>query len=147
MSSGTPLFDSANTGNGPKILVGLVLLAVLLWLGVSERLPGPWWYEYSYAQKYHVTIDLVHCASKPNDCDWGQLPIGNKACHYNPLVVLKITQHTSMGQDMDDEMNEEEYRKATTERGRYDEPLPPKLTGVYINWVKVRDRNPITTPE
>ena len=135
---GSP-FDSGSGHTGLIVAVALLFFCGLLWFG-TEFTSYSGLNEYGYAQKYHVTIDLVHAAPKPKDCDWGQMPIGNKACHYERKVRIKVTQHTVMGQDLDEDMSEEEYTKATTDRGRYDEPLPPRLTQIQISWVKVPDR-------
>jgi hypothetical protein len=136
MPDSHPPFDDRGSPNGLIVAAGLLLFCGLLWFG-TEVPSYSGWDEYGYAQKYHVTIDLVHVAPKPKDCDWVQMPIGNKACHYERKVLIKVTQHTVMGQDLDEDMTEEEYTKAATQRGRYDEPLPPRLTAIQISWVKV----------
>lgn len=134
-------FEGGSSHTGLIFAAGLLVLFGLLWFG-TEFTSYSGLNEYGYAQKYHVTIDLVHAARKPTDCDWGQMPIGNKGCHYERKVRIKVTQHTVMGQDLDEVMSEAEYTKATTDRGRYDEPLPPRLTQIQISWVKVPERGP-----
>jgi hypothetical protein len=116
--------------------VGVLVFCGLLLLGM-EFPRSAWLDEYGYAQKYHVTIDLVHASPKPKDCDWLQTPIGDKGCHYERRVSIKVVTHNLMGQDLDQDMTESEYQKAATEINRYDPPVPPRVTSIQILWLKV----------
>lgn len=129
------------SGGGSKgliVAVGLLAVCAALWLSM-EFTTFSGWDEYEYAQKYHVTIDLVHAGRKPKDCDWAQMPIGGKGCHYDRRVSIKVVVHNLMDQDLDQQMTEEEYRKAATEINRYDPPVPPRIKSIEITWIKVQD--------
>ena len=133
-----PRFDTRSTSVVLRVLVGIVLLAGLLWLAGAQFLPGLG--AYAYALKYHVTMDRAHFAPKPKDCDWSQPPIGNKSCHYQIRVVLKAVLRTSTGQDMDEDLDEEQYKQAVAARGPYDLPGPvPVVKDVFVDWVKIEE--------
>jgi hypothetical protein len=63
-------------------VIGLGVLAVIAWW----LLPDDW--QIKYAWQYSVDSDQVVVERKPHKCDWDSAPLGNKHCHYKPIVTL-----------------------------------------------------------
>ncbi len=72
-----------------ETLLGLGILAVMLaipcwfiWAITPDSIRYPFVYQFQYDVKY----DDVHVDKRPNDCEWGHAPIGDKDCHYEKFV-------------------------------------------------------------
>ena len=65
-------------------IVGLgfyVLIGIGIWVwwvgGISKAI---------LCFKYWVTPDKIYMDAEPHDCDYNRAPLGDKGCHYRPVV-------------------------------------------------------------
>jgi hypothetical protein len=64
----------------------LGLLVIIIVAGVSWGSGG--WIDWLwYAAEYTVMPNRVEVAARPRDCDFMHSPLGNKDCHYKPVVA------------------------------------------------------------
>jgi len=64
-----------------KVILGLATLAVIGWFVMPVNSAV------RYAIVYNVGRDKVFVAPRPHDCDWLSAPLGDKHCHYSPVVA------------------------------------------------------------
>jgi len=61
-----------------------VVLVMLFW-----SLPGNIWHSrWRYAAAYGISSSDVHVQDKPHNCAFLAAPLGNKYCHYDPIVMI-----------------------------------------------------------
>jgi len=69
-----------------KKLFVLVLVICISAFAAWWLLPNDW--RIKYAAEYMLDTDKVVIEHKPHNCEWGSAPIGNKHCHYKPIVTF-----------------------------------------------------------
>ena len=58
--------------------VFVAIIACFYWVGPSV-----------YPIKYSVSADKIYVDPKPPDCDFWHVPVGNKGCHYQRIVIAR----------------------------------------------------------
>ena len=52
-----------------------------------------WWaggiYKAGLSFKYWIPPDKIFVDAEPHDCDYNRAPLGDKGCHYAPVVVAE----------------------------------------------------------
>jgi hypothetical protein len=73
-----------------------------------------------YSIKYALSADKIYLDPKPPDCDFWYLPVGNKGCHYQSVVIAR------------DAKDVREIRRGDGDPNR-------RFDSVLISWVKKSD--------
>lgn len=115
----------------------LVLLIVWAFYSFGYLLPADW--KVRYVAMYEVSANKVFIADKPKLCDWGHAPIGDKSCHYEPVVNLTRWANSTAGKPIVSYDNGKTWELVTSTE---DIPaaarkLPSKFVTVF--WEKQED--------
>jgi hypothetical protein len=73
-------------GKAFKALVVFVVLFIIATMVFTRVITPRYPNRYGYALLYNIQPDKVKIQDRPQNCDWGWAPTGDKGCHYEKQV-------------------------------------------------------------
>jgi len=113
---------------------------ILVWLGyafIAGICDDLWHSKFRYSMQYGVEFSQITKATKPRDCWFMEVPIGNKGCHYDRDVqasLVKTSCKSNFPNPGDTCTGIVSY-----DNGKTWQPTSDLKSFVYVTWQKVDD--------
>jgi hypothetical protein len=125
--------NELGTGAGIGEFLKIAVVSCLCWIAIPCLLIGIIRYacdpEWRYALQYNVESKQVTIFKKPHDCERETAPLGNKNCHYEPVVTTVLTSINSSGQQIISYDNRKTWYFA--------DPSVPVSPSVTVSWRRI----------
>ena len=115
-----------------------LIFFIIVVLGLVELSGRAWHSKYRYALQYSIGAEAVHVDKEPHDCAFLAAPLGEKYCHYEPVVLKVLWAKSTTGKPITSTDDGKTWNEATPAPGSI-VPVEPKVTEVYITWDKKDD--------